>query len=185
MEHETSENHQMKPSKGSGKPLIIAHQPSETAGPGKGALDDSVNYPRKSFAVFEWLPSFFPFVIRLYDISIRIARQVALSPAMTEIVAKRTLMVLSKAFLLHFVGPHDPAVQGLIELACPHQPLTDPVVETCAWDFQQTDELCWPPLVGQQSVARLRDRSMSVPCSGVNKINLSSLANRPFPKKSF
>ncbi len=35
------------------------------------------HYPRKSFAIFEWLPSFFPYVIRLYDISIRIARQVA------------------------------------------------------------------------------------------------------------
>src|SRR5579875_3242978 len=82
-----------------------------------------------------------------------------LSPALTEIVAKRTLMVVSKAFLLGFVGPHDPAMQGLIELACPHQTLTDPVVETCAWDVQQTDELCWPPLVGQQSVARLDTRA--------------------------
>ncbi len=35
------------------------------------------HYPQKSFAFSEWLPSFLPFVIRLYDISIRTARQVA------------------------------------------------------------------------------------------------------------
>src|SRR2546425_8571819 len=34
------------------------------------------SYPQKSFAFSEWLPSFLPFVIRLYDISIRTARQV-------------------------------------------------------------------------------------------------------------
>jgi len=56
------------------------------------------------------------------------------SPAMTQVLAKGTLMVLSKAFLLGLVGPHDPTMQGLIELTCPHQPLTDPVVETGPWD---------------------------------------------------
>jgi hypothetical protein len=40
-------------------------------------------------------------------------------PAVTEIVPNRTLMVLPEAFLLGLIGPHDPAVQGLIELACP------------------------------------------------------------------
>src|SRR6266702_3639867 len=78
-----------------------------------------------------------------------------LSPPMPKVVANRTLMVLSKAFLLRFVGPHYPAVQGFIELACPHQSLTDPVVETRTRDFQQTDELCWPPFVGQELVAYL------------------------------
>ncbi len=38
MKHEASEDHQMKASQRSGKPLIIAHQPSEAGGPGKGAL---------------------------------------------------------------------------------------------------------------------------------------------------
>jgi hypothetical protein len=38
---------------------------------------------------------------------------------MTQVVANRALMVLSKAFLLRFVGPHDPTVQGFIELARP------------------------------------------------------------------
>ena len=77
-----------------------------------------------------------------------------LSPALPQVVANRTLMVLSKAFLLRFVGPHDPAVQGFIELACLHQSLTDPVVETRTRDFQETDEFCWPPFVGQELVAR-------------------------------
>ncbi len=60
-----------------------------------------------------------------------------IGPAVAEIVSNRALVVLPKAFLLRFVGPHDPAVQGLIELACPHQTLTDPVVETGAWDVQR------------------------------------------------
>src|SRR5205823_1144661 len=34
------------------------------------------HYPQKSFAVSEWLPLFLPFVIRLYDISVRVALQV-------------------------------------------------------------------------------------------------------------
>ena len=57
-----------------------------------------------------------------------------LSPAVAEIVPNRALMVLSKAFLLRFVSPHDPAVQGFIELARPDQPLTNPVIETPAGD---------------------------------------------------
>src|SRR5436309_9030795 len=77
-----------------------------------------------------------------------------LRPAMTQVVANCTLMVLSKAFLLRFVSPHHPAVQGFIELTSPHQPLTDPVVKTRTRDFQQTDEFCWPPFVGQELVAR-------------------------------
>ena len=59
-----------------------------------------------------------------------------IGPAVAEIVSNSALVVLPKACLLRFVGPHDPAVQGFIELACPHQTLTDPVVETCAWDVQ-------------------------------------------------
>ena len=80
-------------------------------------------------------------------------------PAVTEIVANCTLMVLPKAFLLCLVGPHDPAVQGLIKLARPHQPLTDPVIETRAWDFQHPDQFCWPPFIRPQSVALSHTRA--------------------------
>ncbi len=75
-----------------------------------------------------------------------------ISPAMAEIVPNRALMVLPKAFLLRFVGPHDPTVQGFIELACPDQPLTDPVVETPTWDEERANQLGWPPFIRQETV---------------------------------
>ena len=53
---------------------------------------------------------------------------------MAKIVSNRALMMLPKAFLLRFVSPHHPAVQGFIELARLDQPLTDPVRETPTWD---------------------------------------------------
>ena len=68
-------------------------------------------------------------------------------PAVAEIVSNRAPMILSKTFLLCFVGPHHPAVQGVIELARPHQPLTDPVRETSTRDSQQTSQFCRPPFV--------------------------------------
>src|SRR6266851_1475353 len=34
------------------------------------------HYPQKSFSVSEWLPWFHPFLLRLYDILIRVIRQV-------------------------------------------------------------------------------------------------------------
>jgi hypothetical protein len=52
-----------------------------------------------------------------------------LRPAMTEVVTNHPLMILPKAFLLGLIGPYHPAVQRLIELACPYQPLADPVVQ--------------------------------------------------------
>jgi hypothetical protein len=55
-------------------------------------------------------------------------------PAAAQIVSNRALMVLSKALLLRFVGPHDPTVQGVVELACSDHPLTDPVMKTPAGD---------------------------------------------------
>jgi len=55
-------------------------------------------------------------------------------PTVTELVPNSALVVLSKAFLLRLIGPDDPAVQRFIELACPHQPLTNPVVKTPAGD---------------------------------------------------
>jgi hypothetical protein len=51
-----------------------------------------------------------------------------IGPAVAEIVSNSALVVLQKAFLLRLVGPHDPAVQGFIELTCPHQILTDPLL---------------------------------------------------------
>jgi hypothetical protein len=57
-----------------------------------------------------------------------------ISPAAAEIVSNCALMVLSKALLLRFVGPHDPTVQGVVELACSEQPLTDPVIKTAPGD---------------------------------------------------
>jgi len=54
----------------------------------------------------------------------------SISPAMAEIVPNRALMVRSKAFQFRFVGPHDPTVQGFIELARPDHPLTNPVIQT-------------------------------------------------------
>ncbi len=77
-----------------------------------------------------------------------------ISPAATKIISNGALMVLSKAFQLCLVGPHDPAVQGLIELTRPHQPLTDPVIETAARDPQCVNQLCRPPFVGQELVTR-------------------------------
>src|SRR6266851_273928 len=71
---------------------------------------------------------------------------------MAEIVPNRALMVLSKAFLLRFVSPHDPTVQGFIELARPDQTLTDPVIETPTWDEERANQLCWPPFIRQETV---------------------------------
>ena len=61
-----------------------------------------------------------------------------ISPTVVKFIPNCTLMVELEPFQFRLVGPHNPAVQGLIELACPHQPLTDPVVETGAWDVQHT-----------------------------------------------
>src|SRR6266566_3252322 len=73
-------------------------------------------------------------------------------PALAEIVPNRTLMIRSKAFLLCFVGPHDPTMQGFIELARPDQTLTDPVIETPTWDCQRANQLGWPPFTRQETV---------------------------------
>ena len=57
-------------------------------------------------------------------------------PAAAEFVSNCALMVLSKALLLRFVGPDNPTVQGVVELACSEQPLTDPVIKTPLGDSQ-------------------------------------------------
>src|SRR5260370_4430822 len=75
-----------------------------------------------------------------------------LSPAMAEIVPNSELMVLSKAFLLRFVSPDDPAVQGFIELARPDQTLTNPVIETLTWDAQRANQRGFPPFIRQETV---------------------------------
>ena len=71
---------------------------------------------------------------------------------MAKIVPNRALMVLSKAFLLRFVSPHHPAVQGFVELARPDQPLTNPVIEAPTWDSQRANQLSWPPFIRQETV---------------------------------
>ena len=75
-----------------------------------------------------------------------------ISPALAEIVPNRALMILSKTFLLRFVGPHHPAVQEFIELARPDHPLTDPVIETPTWDRQRANQFGWPPFIRQETV---------------------------------
>jgi hypothetical protein len=64
-----------------------------------------------------------------------------ISPAVAKIVPNGALMVLSKAFLLRLISPRHPAAQGIIELACPHQTLTDPVEKTGTWDIQPAGQL--------------------------------------------
>src|SRR5260221_7236914 len=126
-----------------------------------------------------------------------------ISPAMAEIVPNRALMVLPKAFLLHFVSPYDPAVQGFIELACPDQPLTDPVIETATWDSQCANQLCWPPFTRQETVMlpnprawrshaqlalQLRDRLRAKASAGAGKAKASvvqCLGNRGGSPASF
>src|SRR5258708_38754136 len=77
-----------------------------------------------------------------------------LSPAVAEIIPNGALMVLPEAFQLRLIGPHHPAVEGLIELACPHQTLPDPGIETRAGDCQHANQLCRPPFIRQASAAR-------------------------------
>lgn len=76
------------------------------------------------------------------------------APAVAKIIPNCTLVVLLEAFLLCLVSPYDPAMQGLIELTCLHQTLTDPVVEARARDVQRTDHICWPPFIEQERVPR-------------------------------
>jgi hypothetical protein len=71
-----------------------------------------------------------------------------ISPAATKIISNGALMVLPEAFQLCLIGPYDPAVQGLIELTRPHQPPTDPEVETAVRDSQCVNQLRRPPFVG-------------------------------------
>jgi hypothetical protein len=75
-----------------------------------------------------------------------------ISPAMAEIVPNRALMIRAKAFLLRFVGPHHPTVQGFIELARLDHTLTDPVRETPTWDEERANQLGWPPFIRQETV---------------------------------
>src|SRR5438034_211976 len=77
-----------------------------------------------------------------------------LRPAMTEVVTNRPLMILPKAFLLGFIGPYHPTVQGFIELACSHHPLTDPVVQTPTRDTQHANQFGRPPFIRQEFLAR-------------------------------
>src|SRR5438309_6073673 len=94
------------------------------------------HYPQKSFAVSEWLPSFLPFVIRLYDISIRIARQVTLQSSVdgdrrqahADGTVEGVLVLLRRPILpsgagAHRVGVPAPALDGSssrdLRVGCP------------------------------------------------------------------
>jgi hypothetical protein len=77
-----------------------------------------------------------------------------LRPAMAEIVTNRPLMILPKAFLLGLIGPYHPTVQGLIELACSHQPLTNPMVQARTRDTQHASQFGRPPFIRQEFLAR-------------------------------
>src|SRR5215471_1720540 len=75
-----------------------------------------------------------------------------IGPSMAEFVSNCALMILLKSFLFRFVGPHHPAVQGFVELACPDQPLTDPVEESPTRDAKLACQLGWPPFVRQEPI---------------------------------
>jgi len=112
MKHQSRKGYQMKTGSGSGKPLIVTGQAPKTRHPGKRALDDPVTLPPESFSISDWLSWFFPFVVCLYDILIRVARQGCVASAVTEILANRPLMVLPKAFQLDLVSLHDQQCKG-------------------------------------------------------------------------
>src|SRR5579859_2310233 len=80
-------------------------------------------------------------------------------PVMAQVVTNRSLMILLKAFLLGLISPHHPAVQRLIELACPHQPLTDPVVQARTRDIQCASQFGRPPFIWQEFLARPASRA--------------------------
>ena len=69
---------------------------------------------------------------------------------MAEIVPNRALMVRSKALLLRFVGPHDPTVQGVVELTRSDYSLTNPVKKRSAWDLKLAGQFGWPPFIRQE-----------------------------------
>jgi hypothetical protein len=106
--------------------LIVLIHPSIPSNPREGALDNPVILPRKLFSVSECLPSFFPFVIRWYDISIRGVRQVAHRSSGGGGRPQSRAGVLPEAFLLCLVGQQDPAVQGLI--GTDNKEILDPTV---------------------------------------------------------
>jgi hypothetical protein len=60
--------------------------------------------------------------------SSRVFSKGSIRPAVAEIVPDRALMMRSKPFLLRFISPHDPAVQGFIKLACPQGFSVYPIV---------------------------------------------------------
>ncbi len=71
-------------------------------------------------------------------------------PAVAELVSDRALMIGPKPVLLRSISPHDPAVQGFIELARSHHPLTNPVKKRPAWDVKLAGQFGWPPFIGQE-----------------------------------
>src|SRR5215472_14542027 len=82
--------------------------------------------------------------------SSRVFSKGSIRPAVAELVPDRALMIRAKPLLLCCISPHHPAVQGVIELACPDHPLTNPVQERPAWDVKLASQFGWPPFIGQE-----------------------------------
>jgi len=74
----------------------------------------------------------------------------SICPAVAELVSNHALMIRSKPFLLRSISPHDPAVQGFIELACSDHSLTNPVRERPAGDVKLSGQFGWPPFIRQE-----------------------------------
>ena len=67
-------------------------------------------------------------------------------PAVAKLVPNRALMIRTKPFLLCFIGPYDPGVQGFIELARSDHSLTNPVKKRPAWDVKLSGQFGGPVL---------------------------------------
>jgi hypothetical protein len=82
---------------------------------------------------------------------------------MAELIPNRALMIGSQPFLLRSISPHHPAVQGFIELARSHHPLTNPVQKRSAWDVKLAGQFAWPPIIGQESLMVPNPRAWCFP----------------------
>lgn len=77
-------------------------------------------------------------------------RKGRLCPALAELVPNCALMIGAKPFLLRFIRPDDPTVQGFFESPCPDHPLANPIQERASWNLQLAGQFGWPPFIGQE-----------------------------------
>lgn len=71
-------------------------------------------------------------------------------PALAKLVPDSALMIDPEPFLFRFIGPDNPAMQGLIEMARSNSPLTNPVQERPVRDVKLTSQFGWPPFIRQK-----------------------------------